>query len=233
MPINTESVEVLPLPKVKIIAEESKEICEFQEKLRRDGFTCFLSQPVNSVLEDTRERLSDLVLLEVNGRIGEKELAAEIRQRRHLPVIALVHQESLRSMNGNLNHFDDFIVYPCDAGELRLRLAKTLHKSSSGINEIIRYGNLVIDQARCEVTVAGSVVMLAFREYELLRFLASNRGRTFSRDALLDKVWGYDYFGGDRTVDVHIRRLRSKIEDTDQSYIETVRNIGYRFRKHP
>ena len=73
--------------------------------------------------------------------------------------------------------------------------------------------------------------MLTFKEYELLKFLARTSGRVFTREALLNRVWGYDYYGGDRTVDVHIRRLRSKIEDSSHTFIETVRNIGYRFRK--
>ena len=75
------------------------------------------------------------------------------------------------------------------------------------------------------------IIDLTFKEYELLKLMATNRGRVFTRDNLLDKIWGYDYFGGDRTVDVHIRRLRSKIEDANHSYIETVRNIGYKFIK--
>ncbi len=77
------------------------------------------------------------------------------------------------------------------------------------------------------------MVELTFKEYELLKFLARDRGRVFTREALLNKVWGYDYFGGDRTVDVHVRRLRSKIELSGQTFIETVRNIGYRFKKAP
>jgi len=77
----------------------------------------------------------------------------------------------------------------------------------------------------------GRIVELTFKEYELLKFLMNDRGRVFTREALLNKVWGYDYFGGDRTVDVHVRRLRSKIELSDIEYIETVRNIGYRFTR--
>jgi DNA-binding response OmpR family regulator len=84
----------------------------------------------------------------------------------------------------------------------------------------------------CEVTVNGSIVELTFKEYELLKLMASNPGRVYTREVLLNKIWGYDYFGGDRTVDVHIRRLRSKIEDSGHSYIETVRNIGYKFIKN-
>jgi two-component system alkaline phosphatase synthesis response regulator PhoP len=94
--------------------------------------------------------------------------------------------------------------------------------------ELIKCGEVTIDPAKCEVAFRGRLVELTFREYELLKFLVGNRGKVFSRDALLDKVWGYDFYGGDRTVDVHIRRLRSKLDESD--CIETVRNIGYRFR---
>ena len=89
----------------------------------------------------------------------------------------------------------------------------------------------MIDLAKREVTVDGKLVELTFKEYELLKFLASNRGRVYTREALLNRVWGYDYYGGDRTIDVHVRRLRSKIEDSKHSFIETVRNISYRFKK--
>ncbi len=94
----------------------------------------------------------------------------------------------------------------------------------------IRQGSLVIDTARCEVTVSGRPVMLTFKEYELLKFLAANTGRVFTRETLLDRVWGHDYFGGDRTVDVHVRRLRSKLEHAGHTFIDTVRNVGYAFR---
>jgi DNA-binding response OmpR family regulator len=89
---------------------------------------------------------------------------------------------------------------------------------------------LVIDPDTCEVTVEGRKADLTYKEYELLKLLASNKGHVFTREALLDKIWGYDYYGGDRTVDVHVRRLRSKIEQSN-TYIETVRNIGYKFIK--
>jgi len=100
------------------------------------------------------------------------------------------------------------------------------------MEKIIKCGDLVIDLAKCQVSVGIRLVTLTFREYQLLKFLAGNQGKVFTRDALLDKVWGWDYYGGDRTVDVHIRRLRSKIEDRNHSFIETVRNIGYRFKEN-
>ncbi|UCD09779.1 MAG: response regulator transcription factor, partial [Dehalococcoidales bacterium] len=116
--------------------------------------------------------------------------------------------------------------------ELALRIKRILRREVvPDDHETISCEDLLIDLASCEVSVEGKKVVLTFKEYELLKFLAGNSGRVFTREALLDKIWGMDYFGGDRTVDVHIRRLRSKIEKHGQSFIETVRNIGYRFRK--
>ena len=93
----------------------------------------------------------------------------------------------------------------------------------------MRCGALTIDLSNYRVTVDDDPLVLTFKEYELLRFLAANKDKVFTREALLNRVWGYDFYGGARTVDVHIRRLRSKIEDRTHTFIETVRNVGYRF----
>ena len=126
---------------------------------------------------------------------------------------------------------DDFAIKPVRPEEVFWRL-KRLLEHRAGATEKITVDGLVIDLARCEVVLEGQAIDLTFREYELLRFLSANRGRVFSREALLNKVWGYDYYGGDRTVDVHIRRLRSKLDDVTHGFVETVRNIGYRFRRN-
>ena len=127
---------------------------------------------------------------------------------------------------------DDFIAEPWDVSELATRIRCAVRKTNNADNkEIIRCGDLVIDMAKCEVSVAGRLLALTFREYELLKFLVYNRGRVHTRDALLKAVWGYDYYGGDRTVDGHIRRLRSKTENSTHTFIETVRNIGYKFKE--
>jgi two-component system, OmpR family, alkaline phosphatase synthesis response regulator PhoP len=94
---------------------------------------------------------------------------------------------------------------------------------------VVRAGDLTLDLANYRVAVAGRPVELTFKEYELLRFLVQNPDKVLTREALLKRVWGYDYFGGSRTVDVHIRRLRSKLEDRGHVFIETIRNVGYRF----
>jgi two-component system alkaline phosphatase synthesis response regulator PhoP len=219
-----------------IITESIKDINELSSELARRGFACSVTHAQNGVIGQITAENPDLVLLAVNGRPADSglwELPRRIKQARPLPIIALVNKENLGHLDVNLRSVDDFLIEPGDLNELVLR-AKRLLGNSGGTDsrELIECGDLVVDLARCEVTLNGRLVALTFKEYELLRFLASHPGRVYTRDALLSKVWGYDYFGGDRTVDVHIRRLRSKIEDASHTFIETVRNIGYRFRRH-
>ena len=134
-------------------------------------------------------------------------------------------------INGHLGLSDDFVTKPYRLNELELRIKRLLLREPRVNNdEQIKRGDMIIDLAKYEVSVDGQPILLTFREYQLLKFLASSPGRVFSRETLLNKVWGYEYYGGDRTVDVHIKRLRTKIEDANHTFIETVRNIGYRLR---
>jgi DNA-binding response OmpR family regulator len=94
----------------------------------------------------------------------------------------------------------------------------------------VKIGDMVINVANYQVTVNGQPIELTYKEYELLKFLATHRGRVYSREVLLERVWGEEYFGGTRTVDVHIRRLRAKLPHPTTNMIETVRNVGYRFQ---
>jgi len=121
----------------------------------------------------------------------------------------------------------DFVLNPPDPVELRVRLARLTRDEPAG--EIIRFKDLELNTATYQATVIGKPVDLTYMEYELLRFFVGNQGRVWSREQLLSKVWGYDYFGGARTVDVHVRRLRSKLGEERASWISTVRSVGYRF----
>ncbi len=216
---------------VVIIVDKGEGIEELHSGLSRMGFTCLLAGDEEVAIRQVAEQASDLVILPMNGQATTVwELSRMMKLGKPSPVIALVNREALDSPDVDLNT-DDFVVQPCDVRELALRARRLLQRNNGDASELIRCGDLVIDLARCEVTVGGRPVVLTFREYELLRFLAKNRGRVYTREALLNKVWGYDYYGGDRTVDVHMRRLRSKVEDSDHTFIETVRNIGYRFRR--
>ncbi|MBI2957570.1 MAG: response regulator transcription factor [Chloroflexi bacterium] len=125
----------------------------------------------------------------------------------------------------------DLLVEPYRRQELHSRVRRLLKKASKlDAGAVIVHGDLTIDDAGYEVHVARRRVDLTYREYQLLKYLAANPRKVVTRETLLNRVWGYDYFGGDRTVDVHVRRLRSKLEDAEHVFIETVRNVGYRFR---
>jgi DNA-binding response OmpR family regulator len=211
--------------------ESSKELCS---GLAQKGFNCSVASAGAEVLKPIAEHTPDLVLLDINERSANleiREISQKIKEGKPLPIIALVNSETLNSFEEDLNTIDDFVVKSNDLGELVLRVKRLLQKTADfSSEELIRCGNLTIDMAKCEVTVSGRLVELAFKEYELLKFLVRNQGRVFTRETMLNKIWGYDYYGGDRTVDVHIRRLRSKIEDPSHTFIKTVRNIGYRFK---
>ncbi|MBI4298607.1 MAG: response regulator transcription factor [Chloroflexi bacterium] len=147
-----------------------------------------------------------------------------------LPVLVVLDQNAMGTYDV-AQGADDFVLEPLQSRELIARINQLLWrlKGKQG-KDILRVGDLAIDQERYEVSVAGRSVVLTFKEYELLSLLASSPGRVFTRDILLSKVWGYDYFGGTRTVDVHVRRLRSKIEDARHTFIETIWNVGYRMK---
>jgi len=125
---------------------------------------------------------------------------------------------------------DDFLLWPAATVELLARLRRALwRRTGVDSDNAVRFGELVIDIDSYQVFVGGHPVDLTYKEYELLRFLATYPNRVFTRETLLNRVWGYDFYGGARTVDVHVRRLRSKLENASHSFIETVRNVGYRF----
>lgn len=147
-----------------------------------------------------------------------------------LPVVAVVQGNDVPRVDFNSGHFE-LAFSPVSPAEILARIGLVLSRAHGPSDKnLITHGDLVIDQDRYEVRLSGSKVDLTYKEYELLKYLAARPGRVFSREALLRAVWDYDYFGGTRTVDVHVRRLRSKINDVRYQFIETVWNVGYRFR---
>ena len=124
---------------------------------------------------------------------------------------------------------DDFLTFPCSPQLLTTRLRFLLKKTgkATGDDRVV-FGDLSLDFARYEVALHGEPMGLTFKEFELLKFLVTHPERVYSRDQLLNQVWGYDYIGGTRTVDVHIRRLRAKLGPRHSSLISTVRNVGYK-----
>jgi DNA-binding response OmpR family regulator len=224
----------LSMIRVLVVARDNETRAELRRSLAQNDLACSFTSYNNGVREAITSGRPDVLLLEMGEQMAGTdvwELIRRVKKGNNLPVIALIPAAVLASIDLRLD-IDDFLTVPCEPGELKLRINRLLLRNRAEENsEQIKCCGLMIDPATCEVTVAGSRVDLTFKEYELLKLLANNRGRVFTRGALLDKIWGYDYYGGDRTVDVHVRRLRSKIEDASHAFIETVRNIGYRFIK--
>jgi two-component system alkaline phosphatase synthesis response regulator PhoP len=220
---------------VLIITRDNETKSTLRESLARYGLKSSFTSCNNGIREAIVTMKPDILLFEVDvdqPGAGTAELIERVKKRENLPVIALIPAELLDRVNLDTDT-DDFLAGPYNIRELIIRINRLLRKKAGEEDsEQIKSQGLTIDLATCEVTVNGKIVELTFKEYELLKLLAGNPGRVYTREVLLDKIWGYDYFGGDRTVDVHIRRLRSKIEDAGHTYIETVRNIGYRFIKN-
>ena len=175
----------------------------------------------------------DLVVVDLERCATEAgKLCHTLRRERPLheqPLVLLVTEDHLGRIDFGWG-VEDYLTLPVTAKRLAERLnflVWKLHRVSPH-NGYSR-GDLVIDFERYEVHVRGVPVDLTYKEFELLKFLALHPGKPFTREVLLDKVWGYDYYGGTRTVDVHIRRLRAKIETRGVAYIDTVRNVGYKF----
>ncbi len=217
-----------------IVHEGDRCIQELASKLGERGHSCCAVASVDDALSHLTQSLSGMLLVHMNGRDpGYSDLPREVKRIKRVPVLALVSREAMMRLDYGCG-VDDFAVEPWDPDEIATRVRGLLWKTGGRRpGQVVRRGDLIIDQAGCEVSVAGRPVELTFREYELLKFLAVNHGRVFTRDMLLDKVWGLDYLGGDRTVDVHVRRLRHKLEDPTHTFLETVRNIGYRFVRQP
>ncbi|MFH1003405.1 MAG: response regulator transcription factor [Chloroflexota bacterium] len=220
------------MARLLVIADTGEGINGLCPGLEQAGFTCLVASGADDPVSLVVAQSPDLVLVATDVHPARvHRLSGEIKRARQLPIIAIATRHSLDRLAIEPG-IDDFIVKPYDIGELTARIKRRLpadQPPASG--EAIRCGELVIDLVGYEVRVAGREVALTYREYELVRFLAGHPGRVFSRDTLLSRVWGDDYYGGERTVDVHIRRLRNKIEDSGLTFIETVRSIGYRWRK--
>jgi DNA-binding response OmpR family regulator len=170
-----------------------------------------------------------VVLLDAGENAAQAwSVLSELRARSpRVPVIVIVERDRLERYPWH--EVADDLVYPgVPEAELRVRLAMLRRRAGTGDGTIVRLGPLAIDTDTYRVTAGGRALDLTFKEFELLRFLAQHPGRVYTRPALLREVWGYDFYGGTRTVDVHVRRLRSKLGPEHEQLVETVRGVGYR-----
>lgn len=211
--------------------------------LERDGYHVLKAETGEDALETLEKEKVDIVLLDwMLPGIDGIEVLRRIRANktlRTLPVIFLTAKgDEISKVVGLEVGSDDYLVKPFGVHELLARIKAVLRRSESSfdIEETEKEEKIVIDyleinRARRTVLVKGAPVELSYKEFELLYLLAKNRGIVFTRDNLLEKVWGYDYIGETRTVDVHVSNLRKKIEQDESHplYIKTVRGMGYKF----
>jgi two-component system, OmpR family, alkaline phosphatase synthesis response regulator PhoP len=146
------------------------------------------------------------------------------------PLLLVVELDRLDELELREDLFDDFCVVPWKGQELEARLAHLFWRTGRGTRpDLVEYGPLVLNLETYQATLSSRPLDLTYMEYELLKFLATHPGKVFTRETLLSRVWGYEYYGGARTVDVHIRRLRAKLGEEHANLISTVRSVGYRF----
>jgi len=174
---------------------------------------------------------ADLILVDARRDLpGARSLCRVIQATgSDMPVLLILGEGGLAAVAADWG-VDDIVLHTAGPGELeaRLRLAAGRATGDDGREPEIQHGELLINENSYTATVRGRVLDLTYKEFELLKYLSQHPGRVFTRQQLLQEVWGYDYFGGTRTVDVHVRRLRAKLGSEYESLIGTVRNVGYR-----
>jgi DNA-binding response OmpR family regulator len=163
---------------------------------------------------------------------GAWAFARALRKRdaSSVPVLVLVSGGQLADLELRDELFDDFCLAPFHPTEFEARVRHLVWQVGGGVRpELVEYAELVLNLETYQASIGGRPLDLTYMEYELLKFLAQNPGKVFTREILLSRVWGYEYYGGARTVDVHVRRLRAKLGEEHAGLIQTVRSVGYRF----
>lgn len=181
-------------------------------------------------LEEIHEGMADIIFIDFDELkdIQPTDMRKELYLP-NIPLVAIINEESASKFNPACG-VDEFIFDTIPEKELFLRI-KFLFSRVHGTNndDIIQIQNLTIDLAQHKVLINYQPIDLTYMEFKLLQFFVTNKDRVFSRNYILERVWGYDYYGGTRTVDVHVRRLRSKLGGKYENSIQTVRNVGYKF----
>lgn len=223
-----------------LVIDDEKQIADIIKfNLEKEGYTVQTANDGQEGIDKVHQWNPELVILDIMmPKKDGFQVLKEIRVKYHFPVIMLTaKEEEVDKILGLELGADDYVVKPFSMRELIARVKANIRRinfsNQEAANELIVSGELSIDVNKYEVKKNGTIVELTLREYELLRFLASSSNQVFSREQLLEEVWGYEYYGDIRTVDVTVRRLREKIEDDkgEFKYILTKRGVGYYFRR--
>ncbi|HOB22212.1 MAG: response regulator transcription factor [Firmicutes bacterium] len=223
-----------------LVVDDEPNVCELiRIYLEREGYDVIIAHDGETALSLIEQERPQLVVLDLMlPKLDGWKVCEKLRSRGNkIPIIMLSAKgEEMDRILGLELGADDYVTKPFSPMELVARI-KALFRRLGTQEEVLRFEHLTIDKTRREVLLTADgqqeSVQLTPKEFELLWFLASNRGLAFSREQILDKVWGYDYFGDTRTVDAHIKRLRQKLQVTENSpqYIHTIWGVGYKFEE--
>lgn len=220
-----------------LVVEDEKSLSEpLAYLLRREGFEVSVVDNGLSAVQAVENAPPDLVLLDLMlPGLSGTEVCREVRLRSGLPIIMLTAKDSEVDIVVGLElGADDYVTKPYSSRELLARIRAVLRRRQTEPGEgdgVLEFHDIVLDPDRHQLSVRGNPVALPLKEFELLELLMVNAGRVLTRGQIIDRVWGSDYFGDTKTLDVHIKRLRSKVElaPSEPTVILTVRGLGYRF----
>lgn len=219
-----------------LVADDDKNICELLRLyLEKEGYTTVIACDGEAAVQAYLSNKPDLVLLDLMmPKLDGWEVCRRIRAHGTTPVIMLTAKgETFDKVLGLELGADDYMVKPFDAKEVVARIKAVLRRCAAATAKpegVMEYDNLSVDLSRYELKVRGQVVEAPPKELELLYYLSSHPNHVFTRDQLLDEVWGFEYYGDSRTIDVHVKRLREKLEGaSDRWSLKTVWGVGYKF----
>lgn len=228
--------------KILVVDDEKPIVDLISFNLKKEGHDVIEAHDGEQAYNMALSEKPDLILLDVMlPKMDGFTVCRKLREKISTPIIMITaKEEEVDKVLGLELGADDYMTKPFGIRELIARVKANLRRTeietqmdANDLQDEMRIGDLVINFTRYEVSKKGNVIELTLREFELLKFLANYSGQVFSREALLEKVWGYEYYGDMRTVDVTVRRLREKIEDNaaEPEYILTKRGVGYYFKK--
>ncbi|WP_097004456.1 response regulator transcription factor [Lacrimispora amygdalina] len=226
---------------IMLIADDSPQLLNIlNSAARKEGYETVLAQDGQQALEEFNARNPQVVLLDVMmPKLDGFQVCREIRSQSDVPVIMVTARgEDFEKIMGLDIGADDYIVKPFSPGEVMARVRAVMRRIEKGAGEpekILKIENLMINLENYSVAVDNKPIFLTKRETDMLWTLASGKNRAYTREMLLDLLWGYDYYGDPRTVDSHMKRLRAKLEDAPHPAweIRTIRNVGYKFEVLP
>lgn len=222
--------------KILIVEDEATLLEALRYNLEKEGYMVVTAVDGIQALDLARSESPDLIILDIMlPKLDGFEVCRILRKDKTMPILMLTAKdEEMDRVIGLELGADDYMIKPFSMREFKARVKAILRRaaaqSKAGEGGVLRIAALTVDLDRHQVSIGGATVSLTPKEFDLLAYLAANRGRVFSREHLLERIWGYDYFGDTRTVDVHIRRLREKIETepSNPTRLITVRGIGYK-----